>query len=71
MAQRRRSTRPAMALVEVFVPGCVAPVDGPAVIEDGLLVVLDSAALDQAARSFVLGVHRIDGDDTPGEVEAA
>ena len=66
----------AMALVDGFVPGRVASVDGPEIVEDGLLIVLNGAdhivgvALEQAARGVVLGVHRIDGDGTPGEVEA-
>ena len=64
----------AMALVHGFVPRRVAEVDGSEVVEDGGLVVAEhvvGAVVEQAVRGLLLGVHRIGGDDTPGEVEAA
>ena len=65
-----------MALAEGFVPGRAAEVDSLEVFEDGVLVVFDGAgdivgaAPEQATRGLMVSVHRVHGDDPPGEVEA-
>ncbi len=64
-------------LVEGFERGRALEVDGLEVIEHGLLVVLDrrddvvGAAFEQPPRGLVLSVHRVQGDDAAGDVDAA